>query len=167
MNKDKEAVLAEFERLVMERQDWLFRFAYMRVGRREEAEDIVQEALLMVFRRMRQGGAVSRMEPYLLRSISNACHDYFRQGRPATVPLEGVEQLAAEGQDATMHEEYVRINRLLGCLPPEQAEIVRLRCYDELKFGEIAELQNVSESTVKSRYRYAIERLQKIVRKGE
>ena len=44
--------MKELERIVEERQDWLFRFAYMRIGIREDAEDVVQEVLLSVFRRL-------------------------------------------------------------------------------------------------------------------
>ena len=38
----------------------------------------------------------------------------------------------------------------------EEAEVIRLKCNDELTFTEIACLTGVSESTVKSRYRYGI-----------
>ena len=47
MNEETEQLLTELERIVTERQDWLFRFAYMRIGIREDAEDLVQEVLLV------------------------------------------------------------------------------------------------------------------------
>ena len=50
MDKETEQLLKELEGIVEERQDWLFRFAYMRIGIREDAEDVVQEVLLSVFR---------------------------------------------------------------------------------------------------------------------
>ena len=53
MERETERLLEELERIVTERQDWLFRFVYMRIGIREEAEDVVQDALLSVFRRLR------------------------------------------------------------------------------------------------------------------
>ena len=53
MERETERLLEELERIVTERQDWLFRFAYMRIGIREDAEDVVQDALLSVFRRLR------------------------------------------------------------------------------------------------------------------
>jgi len=67
--------------------------------------------------------------------------------------------------DRQIHEEYVRISRLLESLPPEQREIVRLKCYDELTFKQIAELQDIPEATAKSRYRYAIMHLQQMIKK--
>ena len=62
MNKETEQMLAELERIVVERQDWLFRFAYMRIGIREDAEDVVQEVLLSVFRRPREKTGVDSVE---------------------------------------------------------------------------------------------------------
>ena len=46
MNIDKPKLIKQLESLVDNRQDWLFRFAYIRIGQREDAEDIVQEVLL-------------------------------------------------------------------------------------------------------------------------
>lgn len=45
---------------------------------------------------------------------------------------------------------------MLDSLPAEQAETVRLKCYDSLTFRQIAELTEISEATVNSRCRYAI-----------
>ncbi|MBQ0021090.1 MAG: sigma-70 family RNA polymerase sigma factor [Bacteroidales bacterium] len=175
MNKETEQQLAELERIVTERQDWLFRFAYMRIGSREDAEDVVQEVLLGVFGRLRERTKVDSVEQYLIRSVSNACNDYFRRRSKETtksmqlklVSLDKAEQIPADEGDRQIHEEYLRINRLLDSLPQEQAEIVRLKCYDELTFKQIAELLNIPEPTAKSRYRYAIQHIQQMIKKGD
>ena len=62
--------------------------------------------------------------------------------------------------DKQIHEEFLRISKLLEDIPQEQAEIVRMKCYDNLTFREIAELEELPEATVKSRYRYAIHHIQ-------
>ncbi|MBP5387094.1 MAG: sigma-70 family RNA polymerase sigma factor [Prevotella sp.] len=153
------------ERIVEERQDWLFRFAYMRIGIREDAEDVVQEVLLSVFRRLREKTSMDNVEQYLIRAISNACTDYSRRKQLKIVPIGMAEQVAASEGDRQIHEEFTRINRLLGLLPLEQSEMVRLKCYDDLTFKQIAELQDIPEATAKSRYRYAIQHLQQMMKK--
>jgi RNA polymerase sigma-70 factor (ECF subfamily) len=75
------------------------------------------------------------------------------------------EQLTVEEGDRQIHEEFIRINRLLHSLPLEQSEVVRLKCYDDLSFKQIAELQDIPEATAKSRYRYAIQHLQQMMKK--
>ena len=162
-----EPLLNDFERIVAERQDWLFRFAYMRIGIREDAEDVVQDVLLGVFRRLREKTDVDSVEHYIIRAISNACIDYFRRKPLRVVSLDQAEQIPVSEGDKQIHNEFVRINRLLDTLPSEQSEIVRLKCYDDLTFKQIAELQGIPEATAKSRYRYAIMHIQQRIKKGD
>ena len=165
MNEETEQLLAELEQIVVERQDWLFRFAYMRIGIREDAEDVVQEVLLNVFRRLQEKLHVESVEQYVIRSISNACNDYFRRKPLRMVPLDKAEEVPVPEGDRQIHEEFIRINKLLDTLPKEQSEIVRLKCYDDLTFKQIAELQDIPEATAKSRYRYAIMHIQQMLKK--
>ena len=168
MYKEAEQILTELERIVVERQDWLFRFAYMRIGIREDAEDVVQESLLSVFRRLREQTGIGNVEQYVIRAVSNACTDYFRRKPLQVVTLDKAGQVSVGEADSQIHEEFVRISRLLDTLPEEQSEIVRLKCYDELTFKQIAELQGIPEATAKSRYRYAIIHIQqRINKKGD
>lgn len=155
MNSNKTSDIDIFEGIVSQNQDRLFRFAFMRVGVREVAEDIVQDVLLRLFRAMSEGKEIRSPEYFLLRSVSNACIDYTRRKKPAPLQLEDIIDIQEE-DDEDITEEFNRINRLLDGLPLNQAETVRLRCYDELPFNQIAELQGISEATVKSRYRRAI-----------
>ena len=167
MNEGTEQLLMELERIVEERQDWLFRFAYMRIGIREDAEDVVQEALLSVFRRLREKTRMDNVGLYVIRAVSNACTDYLRRKPLRMVNLNEAKEIPVSEGDRQIHEEFVRINKMLDSLPAEQAELVRLKCYDDLTFRQIAELQNIQEATAKSRYRYAIMHIQQMLKKGE
>jgi RNA polymerase sigma-70 factor (ECF subfamily) len=167
MNEGTEQLLMELERIVEKRQDWLFRFAYMRIGIREDAEDVVQEALLNVFRRLREKTRMDNVGLYVIRAVSNACTDYLRRKPLRMVNLNEAKEIPVSEGDRQIHEEFVRINKMLDSLPAEQAELVRLKCYDDLTFRQIAELQNIPEATAKSRYRYAIMHIQQMLKKGE
>lgn len=160
MNSKKTSGIDSFEEIVDLYQDRLFRFAFMRVGVRETAEDIVQDVLLRLFRAMTDGKEICSYECFLLRSVSNACIDHMRRKKTTNLPLEDFTEVA-EDSDRDIDEEFRRISRLLDGLPFEQAETVRLKCYDGLTFRKIAELQGLSEATVKSRYRYAIQHIRK------
>lgn len=56
--------------------------------------------------------------------------------------------------------------RALQALPAEQREAVALKFYGELTFAEIAEVSGAPEPTVKSRYRYAIEKLSELLKES-
>jgi RNA polymerase sigma-70 factor (ECF subfamily) len=139
----------------------------MRIGIREDAEDVVQEALLSVFRRLREKTRMDNVGLYVIRAVSNACTDYLRRKPLRMVNLNEAKEIPVSEGDRQIHEEFVRINKMLDSLPAEQAELVRLKCYDDLTFRQIAELQNIPEATVKSRYRYAIMHIQQMLKKGE
>lgn len=64
MNIDNPKLIKQLENLVDNRQDWLFRFAYIRIGQREDAEDIVQEVLLAAFKKLKEGQQVEELDRY-------------------------------------------------------------------------------------------------------
>ena len=146
----KQNRLQELEALVAREQDRLFRFAYLRVGNRADAEDIVQEVFLKLYRSEERLHRVRQMEHYLLRAVNNAWDE--------AGPLPESEE------DKLMHETYLRISKVMENLPEEQAEVVRLKCTDGLKFREIASILDIPVATAKSRYRYAIAHLQKTLK---
>ncbi|MDE7346430.1 MAG: RNA polymerase sigma factor [Muribaculaceae bacterium] len=146
--------------IVSQYQDRLFRFAFMRIGTREAAEDIVQDVFLRLYRSMSDGKRIQNHEYFLLRSVSNACIDHLRRKKPPSLRLEEIGDVP-DIQDRDIDEEFRRVKQMLDGLPFEQAETVRLKCYDELTFSQIAELQSIPEATVKSRYRYAIQYIRK------
>ncbi len=134
----------------------LFRFAVMRGLGREDAEDVVQEA----FVRFATAGPVTNTKAYLYRAVANGVTDLLRRRRPHA-PLS--EQMAAETENTPDQQETERIGRLLGHLTDEQAEVVRLHTFASLRFTEIAEVLDTPVTTVKSRFRAAIERLRPYV----
>ena len=152
--------LNELESIIVREQDMLFRFAYMRVGRRADAEDIVQDVSLKLFRSSENLKSVRNVKHYLIRSISNACKDFHRR-KQDILPLEKAEREMVSDADLKMYEEYLRITALARTLPPAQREVLYMKCIDELKFREISDILDIPEATVKSRYRYAIQAIQK------
>ena len=84
----KQNRLQELEALVAREQDRLFRFAYLRVGSRADAEDIVQEVFLKLYRSEERLRRVRQMEHYLLRAVNNACRDFHRKRQYHLIPLD-------------------------------------------------------------------------------
>lgn len=167
--KQAEDRVRKMEEIINLKQDWLFRFAYLRVGRREDAEDIVQDVLLKLFQSKENLASIDKTEHYLICAVRNACIDYLRRQPPVVMTgLENAAQMVEDSDvDKEMHDEYESINRLLQMIPQEQAEIVRLHCTDGLTFRQIAEVLELLEPTVKSRYRYAIDKIRKAYEDNE
>lgn len=152
--------LKQLEDIVSREQDNMFRFAYMRVGVREDAEDLVQDVFLKLFRSEENLRSVRNLKQYLFRSLHNQCLDYYRKKSLHVVGLENAEQVPdIPTEDTDIHAEYLRIKALLEGLPMEQQEVVRLKCSDKCRFSDIASILSIPVPTAKSRYRYAIQHI--------
>jgi RNA polymerase sigma-70 factor (ECF subfamily) len=163
----------EFERLIDAYLDRLVRFAMRKLGNLQDAEDVVQNVLTGVFRDRAKRRGVAAVGPYLYRSVANACTDRLRTKNYADVFREelNIEFQLAGGENpsdlAAATDEWRRAERLLARLPQDQAEVVRLRVFDELRLSEIAELVGCSVNTVCSKLRYGFQKLRNLMAENE
>ena len=166
--------LEELGTVITEFQDQLFRFAFFRTGSFADSQDIVQEVFIKFYQENSHLSSVKNIKFYLFKSISNACVDYHRKTRK--LKFEVLDKLIQTSdlqeadalQNLIHREEYNRIEELLNELPNEQSEAISLRVLDNLSFAEIAAILDVPVTTVKSRFKYGIDKLKtKIVNSKE
>ena len=105
MNKTK-SKLEQLEAVVCRRQDDLFRFAYMRLGNRADAEDAVQDVFLRLFRSDEDLTRVADVERYLFRAVANRCCDRLRSRRSVRVPVDTLAAQPVPDDEREMRAEY-------------------------------------------------------------
>jgi len=155
--------MRQLERIIDEHQQQLFTFAFFRVGSYEAAQDIVQDVFIRFYENSRRLSAANNVKAYLYKTISNACTDYLRKN--AKIQFIAIENLVndlVENEEKQCLSEYLRIEEILENLPIDQAEILRLKFIDSLNFVEISDILNVNINTIKSRYKYAINKLRNL-----
>ena len=144
---DAVAVLTELYRL---HALALIRLAYVMLGDRQAAEDVVQDAFAGLYRRWGQLADQAKAVPYLRASVLNGCRSAIRRQRPV---MELVELDSAEtSAEAVMlaGEQQRVLMRAIRRLPQRQRETLVLRFYLDEPDTEIARLMGVRESTVRS-----------------
>lgn len=158
----------EFEELVETYLDRLVLAAFRRLGNIHDAEDVVQDVFVRAFSE-RPKRKVSHVEPYLFRMVINACTDLLRKRKRFVFSSDAIEtDTIPDGQTNPADtiaavREIRRVDILLQRLPKKQAEVIRLRVFDELRLSEIAEIVGCSIDTVNSRLRYGFKKLRKII----
>ena len=90
--------------------------------------------------------------------------DYFRKvKRQRTTGLDQAEQISSDLKSPLQlvenSEQMLKLNHAMTELPHEQREAVILHLHGDMRFRQIAELQNVSIKTALSRYRYGLDKL--------
>jgi RNA polymerase sigma-70 factor (sigma-E family) len=139
----------DFDAFVGARMGALVRFAYALTGDLGHAEDLVQTALLRVYRRSRRM-APDDPERYVRQAIVNANLSRFRRRRvPESLVGRPPEPAAVSGPDSA-GEQARALLALLAGLSPRQRTVLALRYGADLSEAETAELLGVSTGTVKS-----------------
>lgn len=160
-----------FEELVREHGDRLYSLAYSTLAKygrasREDAEDLVQETFIKVYRNLKRFHNLSREETAALLVIYNryTVIDFLRKkkhksgGISAYLDEDGEERELEIADDAPLPDELViqkeTIERCAACidaLPESQRTVVVLKYRYGYKDKEIAAVLNISESSVSSR----------------
>lgn len=135
--------------LVAERGDALLRYARLLTGGAEDSADLVQDALVRTFGRLRNGFSVESAEAYVRRAILNASLD---RGRRVSLwrriaPTQYVRDEVPPPGDAA--DVRIDLHDELQKLTPRERACLVLRYYDDLKVDDVAAALGISSGTVK------------------
>jgi len=138
----------------------LIRFAYLLLGERQAAEDVVQEAFAGLYRRWEKLSDPGKALPYVRSSVLNGCRSQLRRlCRAPAVAAAGLADAgladgalpAVSAESAVLSAEQRRsVLHALRQLPPRQREVLVLRFYLDLSEPEIAAAMGIGPSTVRS-----------------
>jgi RNA polymerase sigma-70 factor (sigma-E family) len=152
----------EFESFAAGHADGLLRAAYLMVGERVEAEDIVQECLLVVARKWPRVRNMDHPGAYARTVMLSLVIDGGAKRSRRTMELVAIETDAARGDgDATVASIDSRTDliRALAELTARQRAVLVLRYFADLPEAQIATALGCSVGTVKSSASRALERL--------
>lgn len=165
----------EFEREAMPHLDALYATALRLTRRPEDAEDLVQDAMLKAFRFYDRFEVGTNLKAWLLKILTNTFINRYRRGQLERGALEGASAIPIG--DGVMSREAMRglldpvddaqrkllsaeIQAALDTLSEEHRIIVLLADVEELSYKEIADIVGVPIGTVMSRLHRARKTLQ-------
>lgn len=160
-----------WKKLVKRYESRVFNQSLRLMGNPSDAMDLLQEVFLGVYRNLHRFRGDAKFSSWLFRIAHNKAIDLSRRKRLlAGTPLnaEGgadpLEILPAdrlrEPEISLMHSELnQRIVERLGQLPLAQRLVVELKVFQSMTFEEIANMQDISENTAKTRFYAALKKL--------
>lgn len=152
---------AEFTELVHASWPALYRTAYLMLGDRGLAEDLVQTALAKTYAswgRVRDPGSA---RAYARTTMVNTATSWFRRRSWRNEqPAEHLREDAQRDHDPSLRPTLMSA---LGTLPPRQRAVVVLRYYDDLSVAETARALGCAEGTVKSQTSDALATLRRLL----
>jgi RNA polymerase sigma-70 factor (sigma-E family) len=144
----------DFEEFVAARQQALLRTAYLLTGHRQDAEDLVQTALIKAVPHWHR--ISGDPEAYVRRILVRENVSRWRGRRWREVVTDTPGEVALQEGDVT---DRIALQRALTELSPRQRAVVVLRYFEDRTESQTAELLGISVGTVKSHARDALARL--------
>ena len=151
-----EAMYRQYERLV-------FRNAYLITGTKEEAEDVLQEVFLSVWKsRHTFDPGKSKLTTWLHRITVNECFRKKHKQDPEQCSLDDIDIASPQDNQEDSFitkEEYGELMKAMNDLDHKHRAVLVLRYFNELSYDEIAQAMEIPLGTVKSRIFQALSTL--------
>lgn len=128
------------------RLNLLLGYAYSFLGRKEDAEDVVQDVVVRLLDRPLFLSLMRNPDAFLIRSVRNACIDFIRVKKIQTSDFSGLE--AAGSPEFWSDQDMLRA--AMAMLPEKQRTVVYLKDVAGYPTEEIARMFSVSANQVRT-----------------
>ncbi|MFQ6007515.1 MAG: RNA polymerase sigma factor [Candidatus Zixiibacteriota bacterium] len=173
INGDHEA----FAELVRRYQKKIYSLAFQFLGNHLDADEVVQETFVRVYRRRQELKGIKYFSTFLLKIATNYAIDLLRKRRghtgivdealslPRNIQIDLSRQVATPGEEVEDKELMVEIRRALDQLPPRQRITAVLHDVEGYSTAEIARVLDCPQATVRSNLFIARSKLKKILKR--
>ncbi len=152
----------------------LFLFSRQQTRTYEDAQDVLQDAVVKLVEKIRGDefvGGQEAWQPYLYTTIRRLAIDLSRKNdrrsrreNNVTEDAEALQQDAFHpwfDNDSGDDETRAQLEEALKSLPEKFSEVITMKIWGERTFAEIGEALSISQNTAASRYRYGLEALKR------
>ncbi|MDN4621011.1 RNA polymerase sigma factor SigW [Paenibacillus sp. PK4536] len=163
-----------FAEIVELYKDKIFHLGYRMLSNRHEAEDVVQETFLRVYKNLDRYDQKQKFSTWIYRIGTNLCIDRLRKRKPSySLDAELNDQDGTDGyallpgDERTPESEYLLsetqqlIHQAIDSLPDKYKTVMVLRYLQELSLQEISEVMDMPVTTIKTRVHRGREFLRK------
>ncbi len=177
-SRDQEA----FDELVRRHSSHAYQIAYGFLNNREDAEEVVQDAFVRIFRHLARFRGDAEFTTWMYRIVTNLCNNKYRwnkvRGAGKNLSVDAPIQMHNGSGDGPSRMELPddsmrpdrevafvelrdRVEKAMATLPEVYRQAVLLRNVKQLDYDQIAALLNCAVGTVKSRINRGRELLRK------
>ncbi len=130
----------------------------------DDAEDVLQETFIKIFRHLDDFRAESSLSTWIYRIATNECLRFLNRRKEEAVSTEEVQTELMNKLMASEYVDYdnameVKFQQAILTLPEKQRLVFNLRYYDELKYEEISRITDTKVETLKANYYFAKEKI--------
>ncbi len=158
-----------FRELVTRHVDFVYSVAFRELGHRDVAEEVAQDAFVLMARKAKQLGKRTCLSGWLYKSTMwLAANRRRKERRRLNRESRAAENLKNEGDSASVWERVLPVlNQALSQLPSKDREVLLLRYYEDRDLKDVAARLGINEEAAKKRSQRALSKLrQQLGRQG-
>jgi RNA polymerase sigma-70 factor, ECF subfamily len=155
-------------------QDKLYHMAYRMLSSRQEAEDVVQDTFLRVYKNLDRYDDTMKFSTWIYRIATNLCIDRLRKRKPSYSldaetseheGLDGYSMIPSDNRtpesETLLSEMQSTVHKAIDNLPAKYKSVMVLRYLQDLSLQEIGDVLDMPVTTVKTRVHRGREFLRK------
>ena len=143
--------MLDINRDILPLKNIMYRLALRITLNSQEAEDIVQDVIIKLWKQQSGGTHIDNLEAYTLRMVRNLALDRQRMKVNQTENIDGMDFSGTSSvEDAIEQDERIsRIRQAMAQLPEKQRIAMQLRDFEGRSYKEIADIMEITEDQVK------------------
>ena len=155
------------ERIYDKYEAYLITVATALLSNTHAAEDVLHDFFISFVKSADKVKLNGNLKAYLATCVANLARNRIKRMQLELVALDdndSTESVALEPDLLAIQEEETAIlNQAISQLPYEQREVIVLHLQGNMRFTQIAKLRSTSVNTIRSRYRYGLEKLRSLL----
>ncbi|MCH8326726.1 MAG: RNA polymerase sigma factor [Bacteroidetes bacterium] len=159
-----------FNRLVLKYQQKIYWHAYRMTGNHFDAEEVVQEVLMVMFKKLKEFEFRSSLYTWIFRITSTRSINFINRRKvkesfsindDSFIDLKSEESIT---DNIEAKEKLDKLNKVLQQLPVKQREVFILRNFDEMSYEEISNITGTSVGGLKANYFHAYKKIVELMK---
>lgn len=161
-----------FQQLMTKYQERLYMHIRRMVHEHYDADDVLQNTFIKVYRGIGKFKGESGLYTWLYRIATNECLTFLKKKKKRTsMSIESEDNHIAQQLKADTWFDGNEAQRLLKAaittLPNKQQLVFNMRYYDEMSYQNISELVGTSVGALKASYHHAAKKIESFIKKNQ
>ncbi|APU69662.1 MAG: RNA polymerase sigma factor [Bacteroidota bacterium] len=167
--QDDKTAREAFSELVNNYQQRLYWHIRNMVKDHDDADDVLQNTFLKVYRNIKKFKGDSKLYSWMYRIATNEAITFLNhKARRLKISSEELQEKIIDNLESDVYFEgdeiQLKLQKAIATLPEKQQQVFNMKYFQELKYREISEILETSEGALKASYHIAVKKIEEFLK---
>ena len=158
---EADKAFSELVDIYKERLYWHIRYM---LKNHEDTDDVLQNVFIKIYKNIKKFKGDSRLYSWMYRIARNESLTFLKKrSKMLKISSEELQNYIVDNLESDVYFEgdeiQLALQKAISTLPDKQREVFQLRYFEQMKYQEMSELLETSESALKSNYHHAYKKV--------